>query len=67
YEEIMEFHGFYVDEAAQIINFDLIFDYRVVDPLQIKLSLEHRLTIQYPNYRFYIVLDQDFGGLEKEN
>ena len=61
YPTILQMHGFYVDEDRKSISFDLIFDFSEEYPEKIEKEIAKRLKEQYPDYRFIIVLDNDYS------
>jgi len=54
-------HGFYVDFDKNVINFDIIIDFRAEEPQKIRDELYNILVEKYRDYRFDIVLDMDFS------
>ena len=59
--EILQLHGFYVDEEAKSVAFDLILDFNCKDKEEIKKELLEKLKEKYPEYKCYIVLDTDIS------
>lgn len=58
-KEIIQMHGFYVDEANKSITFDLIIDFSA-DAEKIKNEVVEKLKESYPDYTAYAILDTDF-------
>ena len=58
YPDILQMHGFYVDEKR--VMFDLIIDF-AADAQPIVAQVHEQLSQRYPDYRFDIVLDSDFS------
>lgn len=58
YPDILQMHGFYVDEKR--VMFDLIIDF-AADAQSIVDQVHEQLSERYPDYRFDIVLDSDFS------
>jgi len=61
FKEIIQMHGFYVDYDKNVINFDIILDFRAEEPQKIKEKLHEKLVKEYSEYHFDIVLDMDFS------
>ena len=61
HQEIMQVHGFYIDETAHAVSFDIMLDYVIRDPAEITGSLRETLHRQYPAYDFHINIDRDFS------
>lgn len=61
YPEIMQMHGFYVNEEKKAVSFDLIIDFQSERRLQIKDDILRKMSEKYPEYRFNIILDNDFS------
>ena len=61
YEDIIQFHGFYVDEDMKVITFDLIFKFECKNVTGIRNQIIKNLEEIYPNYHFYIDIDTDFS------
>lgn len=59
YEEILQMHGFYVDEATNHIFFDLIIDFQAESPEKIKDEVIAQIKEKYPDYDFDVILDVD--------
>lgn len=60
YPEVLELHGFYVEEQEKRVSFDLIVDFGN-DAEGIRNSILERVSSQYPDYRFDVILDSDFS------
>ena len=61
YKEILEFHGFYVDEELKEISFDLIFDFNCSNRKEIKREIKAKLGEMYPEYKCSVILDADIS------
>ena len=61
YTEIIQLHGFYVDNENKTINFDIIIDFSADNPKKIKDEVKQRISEIYPEYEYYIVIDKDFA------
>ena len=61
YDNIIQMHGFYVDEELMSISFDLIFNFDEDKPEEIIAEITNKLKKQYPKYSYNIILDTDFS------
>ena len=61
YENLLQMHGFYVDEENKLITFDLIFSFDEEDPDKRVEEIRDQLQQKYPQYRFGIILDADIS------
>lgn len=59
--DIIQIHGFYLDEATKLITFDLIFDFKFKDPQKRIAEIVNHLKEKYPEYSFYVIQDTDFS------
>ena len=59
--EITQLHGFYVDDEAKSVAFDLILDFNCNDKEVIKEEVLTKLNEKYPEYKCYIVLDSNIS------
>ena len=59
YKEIIQMHGFYVDEETQNIFFDLILDFESENPEEIKDRVIKEIKEKYPKYNYNVILDDD--------
>ena len=57
---IKQMHGFYVDQEAKTISFDVIADFKDKDSSKTIKEIHDDLVEQFPDYTFYIVEDKDF-------
>ena len=60
YSQIMQLHGFFVDEETNICNFDLVISFDEKEPEKIIKEISSALKIEYPNLDFIITLDRDY-------
>lgn len=58
--EVLEMHGFYIDDERKIITFDIIVDFKY-DAEKVKNEIQDALSKQIKDYGIYIVLDSDFS------
>lgn len=59
--EILQMHGFYVEEDKMLVSFDLIIDFQSEYTHEIRDSLTERMKQLYPAYDFAVILDSDFS------
>ena len=61
YDNILQYHGLYVDEKEKTLRFDIVmsFDEKDVDGLYNKFYNE--VSSEYPDYKLYIVVDTDYS------
>lgn len=59
YENIIEMHGFYIDEEYNLISFDLIFNFDEKNPELCAEEIKEKLKGKYSQYNFSIILDDD--------
>lgn len=60
YPEILQIHGFYVDENTKCVMFDLIVDFKA-DAVKIQKEVSEKISALYPEFRFDVVLDSDYS------
>ena len=58
YEEVIEVHGFYVDEEHEIATFDLIVDFDA-DRAKVKEEILAEISKKHPQFKYYIIDDYD--------
>lgn len=56
---VLQMHGFYVDDAARLVVFDLIISYQEKDRNRIKNRVLRALRKQFPDYKYIVNLDAD--------
>ena len=59
YSNIIEIHGFYVDEEYKIISFDIIFNFDEKNPKIVVDEIRNKLSSKYSEYQFSIIIDVD--------
>ncbi|MBD5560273.1 MAG: cation transporter [Clostridia bacterium] len=60
-EDVLQVHGFYVDEVNRQVSFDLVLDFNTTDREKIRENLRSTLEKEFPGYSFSIVEDADFS------
>lgn len=61
YPDIIQMHGFYVNEERKSVSFDLIIDFKSERKQQIKDEILQGISNKYPEYHFDAILDNDFS------
>ncbi|MBR3280760.1 MAG: cation transporter [Clostridia bacterium] len=59
YKEIINLHGFYVNEKIKRVSFDLIFDFKCKNQEEIKKEIKEKLKEKFPDYRSHVLIDTD--------
>ena len=59
--EVLQIHGFYVDEETKTISFDLIIDFKADNPEEIKENVLKEIKQKYPDYNYLVILDTDIS------
>ena len=57
--EVLQIHGFYVDEEAKSINFDLVLNFDAKNRKEIYKEIVSEIEELHPEYRFQIIMDAD--------
>ena len=60
-QNILQMHGFFVDEIQKFCNFDLVFSFNEKEPEQRIEEIRKALEEAYPDMTFYIQLDRDYS------
>lgn len=61
YPQILQMHGFYVNDNTKLVSFDLIFDFNETKKGDICEEIKAALSEKYPEYGFMIIIDRDFS------
>lgn len=59
HKDVLQFHGFYYDEAEKVISFDIIIDFAVKEREQLYCDIYDEVQAKYPDYNLNITLDVD--------
>ena len=59
YENIIQMHGFYVDDSTNNISFDLIFDFKEEHPEKIVRKIKKEIKGKFPKYTYNVIIDTD--------
>ena len=66
-EHVLEAHGFYLDEKAKVIQFDVIVSFDADDRVTVYKEVVKRITEKFPKYEIVCTLDTDFSLTEQED
>lgn len=61
YSNIIQIHGFYVDEELKQISFDIIFNFDEKNPESVIEEIKTKVKEKYPEYDYNVILDTDFS------
>ena len=61
YPQILQMHGFYVNDKTKLVSFDLIFDFNETHRNDICEEIKKKLAEKFPGYGFMIIIDRDFS------
>lgn len=59
HKEILQMHGFYLDDEEQTISFDIIIDFKAKDRELIYQQIYDQIQAEFPGYGINITLDVD--------
>jgi divalent metal cation (Fe/Co/Zn/Cd) transporter len=59
HDHVLQMHGFYLDEDAKTIRFDVVIDFAAPDRAGEYRQIVEALERQYPGYTFAVALDVD--------
>lgn len=62
---VLQMHGFYLEEAAKIIRFDVVVSFDAPDRNQVYRDVCARVEDAYPEYTLQVILDADFDEEEE--
>lgn len=60
-KNILQLHGFFVDEEKKICNFDLVVSFDEKEPEELIEKVRLLMSEKFPEYQFIINLDNDFS------
>lgn len=66
-DNVLEVHGFYVDEEAKSIRFDLVVSFDAPDREEVIDKVRGILKRRYPDYTFQVALDSDISTEETKD
>ena len=61
YPQILQMHGFYVNDKTKLVSFDLIFDFNEAHKDAVCEERKEALSEKFPGYGFMIIIDRDFS------
>lgn len=61
YKNVIQMHGFYVDEEFKLVSFDIIFNFDEKSPEEKVAEMKKKLEEKYPKYNFSIIIDADIS------
>ena len=61
FPHVLQMHGFFVDEAAKLISFDLVISFDDPDPLATINAIKQETERDNEGYTVYVQYDQDFS------
>ncbi len=61
FDNIIQVHGFYIDEKEKRVIFDLIYNYKEKNIDKTNNIIKEKLKEKYSDYKYYINIDKDFG------
>lgn len=61
YPDILQIHGFYVDEERKLVTFDLVVEFKA-DNDAVRAGVVERMKRAYPEYEYNVLIDADYVG-----
>ena len=61
YPEVLQMHGFYLEEASAVITFDVILDFDAPDRRKIYQDICRKVQERFPEYQIHVALDYDIS------
>ena len=61
HDDVLQLHGFFVNEETKAVTFDLIIDFANADRQQLYQHIYEDVQTAYPDYTFAITLDRDLS------
>ena len=61
YKNVMQLHGFFVDEEKRFCNFDLVISFDEENPEEVIKHIKEQMEKTYPDYTFMVNLDSDIS------
>ena len=61
HDDVLQLHGFFVNEESKTVTFDLIIDFANADRQQLYQHIYEDVQTAYPDYTFAITLDRDLS------
>ena len=60
-KNVLQLHGFYVDETKKTIRFDIVVDFAEKDRSKVCAEATSRVEALFPDYKAIIIIDNDYG------
>ena len=60
YPQVLQMHGFYIEQELQAVSFDLVLDFEA-DAARIREEILQKLAARYPDHHFDIIIDSDYS------
>lgn len=61
HDHVKEMHGFYVNEAAKVMQFDIVLTFDASDRESLWWHISQEVQEAFPDYRVHVVLDSDIS------
>lgn len=61
HDGVLQIHGFYLDEAARVIRFDVILDFALPDRQEVYQRILAEIREAYPDWEIHVTLDTDIS------
>ena len=61
YDHVLQIHGFNLDKSTSTVIFDIVVSFDVPDRKALLDEIVERLSGEYPDYKFYVILDSDIS------
>ena len=59
--EVLQMHGFYINEKEKTMNFDVIIDFDAEDRHEVFRQITEEIQQKYPGYSINIIMDYDIS------
>lgn len=61
FDNILQLHGFYVEEDSKFIQFDIVVSFDEKNKEELVEKVKERVKTEYPDYNVVVLLDRDFS------
>jgi divalent metal cation (Fe/Co/Zn/Cd) transporter len=58
---ILQMHGFYIDQAEKTLRFDIVVSFDAADRRQVYREVCENVQKEYPDYTLQVAMDTDFS------
>ncbi len=62
--QVLQMHGFYMDQAEKTIRFDVVVSFDAKDRKQVHREVCEKVQQEYPDYKLQVAMDTDFSEEE---